>query len=240
MKRSIFVSLSSILLALALAGCAAAPKISQPTLDELMAEVNAQHQSIQQKPIDRWHFIKGTPDEAILEPYRIVEEGFKAFDQDAVITADQAAQDVEYLFGAFATLYGPYDYLGGADVFNAHKAEILAQCAQRESWTAQEFQELLLDGLAFLPDAHFNINGHRTNLFQVPFFFRETAFYKTDAGYQTAEGKTVESVDNHPELEELFKRSISPEGEIVYYPILLEPRAWNDQPQPCSETLPVR
>lgn len=240
MKRSIFVSLSSILLALALAGCAAAPKISQPTLDELMAEVNAQHQSIQQKPIDRWHFIKGTPDEAILEPYRIGEEGFKAFDQDAVITADQAAQDVEYLFGAFATLYGPYDYLGGADVFNAHKAEILAQCAQRESWTAQEFQELLLDGLAFLPDAHFNINGHRTNLFQVPFFFRETAFYKTDAGYQTAEGKTVESVDNHPELEELFKRSISPEGEIVYYPILLEPREWNDQPQTCSETLTVR
>ena len=50
----------------------------------------------------------------------------------------------------------------------------------------------------------------------------------------------MESVDNHPELEELFKRSISPEGEIVYYPILLEPREWNDQPQTCSETLTVQ
>lgn len=240
MKRSIFVSLLSILLALALAGCAAAPKISQPTLDELMAEVNAKHQSIEQKPMDRGPFLRYAPDEATVAQYSLGEEGAKPFDPDAVISADQAAQDVEYLFGAFAALYGPYDYLGGADVFNAHKAELLAQCAQRESWTAQEFQDLLLDGLAFLPDAHFNINGGHTNLFQVPFFFRETAFYKTDAGYQTAEGKIVASVDNHPALEELFKRSISPEGEIVYYPVLLEPGEWNHQLQTCGEPLTVR
>lgn len=239
-KHRMGTALLSAILCVSMAGCAVAPDLHQPTLEELLAEVNAKHQSIEQKPVDRGLFMRQAPDEATLEQYQIGEEGAQPFDPDAVITAAQAAQDVEYLFGAFAALYGPYDYLGGAEGFDAHKAEILAQCAEQESWTAQKFQDLLLDGLSFLPDAHFNINGYRNNLFQFPFFFRETAFYKSDAGYQTAEGKTVESVDNHPDLEELFKRSISPEGEIVYYPILLEPGEWNDQPKTCSEVLTIR
>ena len=222
-KHGMGIALLSVILCVLMAGCAAAPELQQPTLEELLAGVNAKHQSVEQKPMDRGRYLRQAPDQAALEQYQIGEDGAKPFDLDAVITATQAARDVEYLFGAFAALYGPYDYLGGAEVFDAHKAEILARCGEQESWTAQAFQDLLLDGLAFLPDAHFNINGGHTNLFQVPFFFRETDFYKTDGGYQTAEGKRVESVDNHPDLEGLFKPSISPEGEIVYYPILLEP-----------------
>ena len=239
-KHGMGTALLSVILCVLMAGCAAAPELQQPTLEELLAGVNAKHQSVEQKPMDRGRYLRQAPDQAALEQYQIGEDGAKPFDPDAVITAAQAARDVEYLFGAFAALYGPYDYLGGAEVFDAHKAEILARCGEQESWTAQAFQDLLLDGLAFLPDAYFNINGGHTNLFQIPFFFRETDFYKTDEGYQTAEGKRVESVDNHPDLEGLFKPSISPEGEIVYYPILLEPGEWNDQTQTCSEALTIR
>ena len=47
--------------------------------------------------------------------------------------------------------------------------------------------------------------------------------------------KRVASVDGYSDLDELFKRSISPEGEIVYYPILLK----EDEPQAGDETLIV-
>ena len=70
------------------------------------------------------------------------------FDPDAELTAAQAAEDVEYLFDAFRTLYGPYDYFGGDETFGEHKAELLAL------WTATEPEGR---GLSFLKD-HFNIN----------------------------------------------------------------------------------
>lgn len=47
-------------------------------------------------------------------------------------------------------------------------------------------------------------------------------FVKTDSGYQDSKGKTVVSVDGHPDLDALFKRSISKEGYLVYYPVLLK------------------
>lgn len=240
MKHRMMAALLSVVLCISLAGCTAAPDFPQPTLEELLAEVNAEHQSIQQPSLDWSAYIRSKPDEAALEKYSIGAEGLKACDPDAVLTAAQAAEDVEYLFGAFEALYGPYDYLGGKEVFDAHKAEILTRCAEQESWTVRAFRDMVMEGLCFLPDAHFNINGSHTNQFEIPFFFRETAFYKTDAGYQTADGRTVRSVDNHPDLDALFKRSISPEGEIVYYPILLEPREDPYKPQYCSETLTVR
>ena len=47
-------------------------------------------------------------------------------------------------------------------------------------------------------------------------------FVKTDSGYQDSKGKTVVSVDGYPDLDALFKRSISKEGYLVYYPVLLK------------------
>lgn len=108
---------------------------------------------------------------------------------------------------------------------------------EKESWTATEVKDLLLEGLRFFKDGHFSINnGERPNPWQVPFFYREVAFYKTEEGdYISEKGKRVASVDGYSDLDELFKRSISPEGEIVYYPILLK----EYEPQAGDETLIV-
>ena len=80
------------------------------------------------------------------------------------------------------------------------------------------------EGLRFFKDGHFSINnGERPNPWQVPFFYRKVDFYNTEEGdYISEKGKRVASVDGYSDLDELFKRSISPEGEIVYYPILLK------------------
>ena len=226
-----------------LAGCA--PSLPpQPTLDELLAEVNTAHRMVNQPQVDASQYMtRPAPDEETLDYFTSDLAKFE-FDPDAEVTAAQAAEDVEYLFGAFRALYGPYDYFGGDETFGAHKAELLAQLEEKESWTATEVQNLLVGGLGFLKDGHFNINGARTNLFQVPFFFREVAFYKTEEGdYISEKGKRVASVDGYSDLDELFKRSISPEGEIVYYPILLRERdPFTDQsePQICDEALTVR
>lgn len=55
-----------------------------------------------------------------------------------------------------------------------------------------------------------------------PLLFRQVMFVKTDSGYQDSKGKTVVSVDGYPDLDALFKRSISKEGYLVYYPVLLK------------------
>ena len=229
-----------------LAGCA--PSLPpQPTLDELLAEVNAAHQAVDKPQGDagqgQYLHLRPGPDEETLDYFTSDLTRFE-FDPDAELTAAQAAEDVEYLFDAFRALYGPYDYFGGDETFGEHKAELLAQLEEKESWTAIEVQNLLVGELGFLKDGHFNINGERTNLFQVPFFFREVAFYKTEEGdYISEKGKRVASVDGYSDLDELFKRSISPEGKIVYYPVLLQERnPFKDQsePQICDEALTVR
>ena len=231
------------LCALALAACLSLAACTlalppQPTLDELLAEVNAAHQAVQRPQVDAEQYMREGPDEETVA--RFTEGELTAFNADAELTAAQAAEDVEYLFEAFRTLYGPYEYFGGDEMFGAHKAELLARLAEKDGWTAAEVQDLLLEGLRFFQDGHFNINGGKPNLPKVPFFFREAAFCRTEEGYLREDGKRVASVDGYEDLDELFKRSISPEGEIVYYPVLLKEWTMTDQPQPCDEQLTVR
>ena len=56
----------------------------------------------------------------------------------------------------------------------------------------------------------------------VPFFFRSVAYMKTENGYETVDGKIVASVDGYEDLNELFKLSLTKEGELVYYPVILD------------------
>jgi hypothetical protein len=93
--------------------------------------------------------------------------------------------------------------------------------------------------LSFLKDRHFRINYNFVNPISYPFFFRETAFQKTESGYQTADGKIVQSVEGYDDLDALFKRSISSEGKLVYYPILLKNAYWQDEEKICDEILTV-
>ena len=70
------------------------------------------------------------------------------------------------------------------------------------------------------------------------------AFVPAEDGWRTVGGRTVESVDGHEDLDELFKRSISRQGDLVYYPVLLEDVAFDGQSEfqrhTCSEQLTVR
>ena len=223
------VLIVSVLLSfmLTLSGCSHLPV---ETLDELLAETNAAHQAINNEGL-RSHFTLRQPVDENGEPISTSEldaemhtyytDDPEPYDPYLVLTREQMIEDVTYLFDALYTCYGNYDRMGGQPVFDAAEQAILEECAQLTTLQVKEFQQLLLSHLDFVKDAHFQIQNQSPNSLWYAFFFREVAFYEDNGQYVTADHKTVASVEGYDDLTELFKRSISPEGEIVWYPVLL-------------------
>lgn len=226
MKR-VFAAICSLLSVglLLMAGCSRAPAV---TLDQLMEEINAAHQQINHQGLEN-SFQKRKPLDETGQAISLQEQHFyfsqkpEPYDPEVLLSQEQMMEDTTYLFDALYACYGNYDQMGGRDAFDAAEQAILEECSQKAPLRAEEFKELLLSHLEFVKDSHFTIDDTDTNPSQIPFFFRETEFYKTqDNQYRTKEGKTVASVEGHENLDGLFRRSISPEGEIVYYPVLLK------------------
>ena len=168
-----------------LAGCA--PSLPpQPTLDELLAEVNAEHQAIDNDGL-RGRFALRQPVNENGEPVSMSERYSyyttdpEPYDPDLVLTQEQMIEDVTYLFDALYTCYGNYDRMGGQAAFDAAEQAILEECAQYSSLRAEEFQKLLVPHFAFVKDAHFQIQNQSPNPLWYPFFFREEVFTRMTA-----------------------------------------------------------
>lgn len=244
MKHRILAALLSAALFLSLAGCAAAPDIPQPTLEELLDQVNAEHQSIQREELDPTPYLRTSlSDESWMKISAYITNTRSDYDPDLELTHSQAVEDINYLFDAFYYAYGFYDYFGGHAAFDAAQEKMLEALETKDTLTCQELEQIIVSQLGFIKDGHFRINETSPSPTQVPFFFRQTAFLKTEDGYQTVNGKTVESVENHTDLDDLFKRSISKEGQIVYYPVLLKEAVFDGQSEfknhICDEKLTV-
>jgi len=91
--------------------------------------------------------------------------------------------------------------------------------------------------MSFVEDGHFSILGKEMGKYAVPFFFRNVAFQKTDEGYVAEDGRLVASVDGFEDLDELFKLSLTMNGELVYFPILLEYHWLRSEPVTCSTSV---
>ena len=244
MKHRILAALVSAALCISLAGCAAALDIPQPTLEELLDEVNAEHQSIQRDELDPTPYLRtGLSLEDQSKAREYMTETFSGYDPDLKLDHSQAVEDVNYLFEACYYAYGLYDYFGGHPAFDAAQEAILQDLEDQDTVTCQQLEQIIASHLGFIKDGHFSINQNHPAPFQIPFFFRQTAFLKTENGYQTVDGKTVESVENHADLDDLFKRSISKQGQIVYYPVLLKEAMFDGQSEfekhTCDEELTV-
>ena len=236
MKKKLCVILS--LSMLCLSGCSSVESL---TFEELMEEVNAKHQEVEAVDVDISDYIGDLVDDEQRNQYYLNNTQEK-YDPEKVLTQQQAMEDVTYLFDAFHDCYGPYEYFGGAKVFDEAEEKIKGELQKQESIKSEDFEKILLQELKFVKDAHFGINMQRTNPVKIPFFFRETAFQKTEKGYQTTDGKQVKSVEGYKNLDEVMKRSLSKEGELVYYPVLLKDCDFWDAlgtPQTCDETLTI-
>lgn len=244
MTRRLCSAFIGMILCLSLVSCSSAPDIPQPTLDELLAEVNAEHQSIQRGELDPTPYLRTSlSQEDWSKAAEYTTETYSDYDPNKSLTHDEAVEDVSYLFDACYYAYGLYDYFGGHETFDAAQQAIFQDLDGKDTVTCQELEEIMVSHLGFIKDGHFSINQNHPAPFQIPFFFRQTAFLKTEDGYQTVNGKVVESVENHEDLDELFKRSISKQGQIVYYPVLLKEAMFDGQSEfekhTCDEELTV-
>lgn len=173
-KRSLCVILS--LTMLCLAGCSSAENL---TFEELMEEVNAKHQAVEQVTLD--DISKYEKDEKALEE-SVKNCGKKTgeeYNSEKILTREEAVEDVDFLFDMLYDCYGLYESMGGAKVFDAHEEEVKNELQTYENLTVAELEEILLEELNFIQDGHFNINKSMLCKIKMPFFFREVAFQKT-------------------------------------------------------------
>lgn len=141
----------------------------------------------------------------------------------SVVTLQQVTDDMEWLYHALRVEYGAYTYFGGDEAFRPAIDAVIADCAAMSTITANDVLISLLRNFAFVKDAHFTFGGFSLTERIVPFFFRSVAYIKTENGYETLDGKVVASVNGQSDLDKLFKLSLTAEGDLVYYPIILEP-----------------
>lgn len=198
-------------------------KDAQPTKAELLAEINEEHRRYEGGSSDPTPYLRHYDDPADAKKSTdYLTDTYSEYDAAKELNPEEAEEDVNYLFDAFYYDFAFYDYFGGHAVFDQAKADTLQEVQSRDSLTCEDLQKILVSHLTFIKDGHFNINQDYPSEKDIPFFFRQVMFVKTDSGYQNANGKVVASVDDHPDLDELFKRSISKEGYLVYYPVLLK------------------
>lgn len=224
-KRKAFLCLCAALGAgMCLTGCTrnagnkGTPDIQQ-TLDELMDEVNQRHKSIVRQDIDFSKWLRKTEADP---SFQVETADSDQYDPGLSMTMQEAEADIDYLFDYYRNNYGLYDYFGGDEAFFAAKGRVLEECRAEETLTCEVLEHSLLNNLAFVKDGHFLINRQSGAKMKYPFFYREIAFIKDGEGYRAADGRMVESIKGYEQWQDLLKLSISEEGNLVYYPVLLK------------------
>lgn len=210
MKR---LFLAILIFLMVFTGCSA--DIAQPTMEELLAEVNAEHQAVQKPEVSVEKYPQyislRSPIEQELQPAKPDENGG--------ISIEQAEFDVNLLFDTLHRNYGLYDFYGGDDVFETARNKTLADCENSQQMDADVLQQIILNNLSFITDQHFSVGGEQPSATICPCFFTEVSFQKTHNGYVSEDRRIVKSVEGQDDLDALFKRSLTKEGKIVYWPI---------------------
>lgn len=183
-------------------------------LISLMEQINAEHQAVEKVSLDGHE--KYIQTELKNATVTVAEAN-----EDGSFSAAQAEADLQYFFDYLRGNYGLYLYFGGDEVFGAAKEEILRQVREEETLTVERFSEILWENMRFIQDGHFSIDNKGTLKSLIPHFFIEIPFHKTENGYQSEDGKLVSAVEGYDDLDLLFKRSLSRDGDIVYYPVVM-------------------
>lgn len=183
-------------------------------LTELMQQVNQEHRVIRKPEVNYGDFFSSRE----VSKVEITESASPY----GSVTLEQLDQDTDYLFANLKEGYGLYFYFGGDPVFNAAKEAIKQDCREIQEVTFSAYKEVLKKNLSFIQDLHFSIGKEKITPITIPLFYTEMELEKTEQGYRTPDGKVVASVDGYENLDELFKRSLTREGKIVYSPITFE------------------
>ena len=184
-------------------------------LTALMETVNVEHQAVIKPALEEYK-------KYVQTPIKTASIQVASANEDGSFSFAQAEADVDYFFATLQGGYGLYDYLGGDEVFFAKWDEIIEILREEENLTVESFAEIVRSKLDFIVDLHFSFNERGTiEKTVMPVFYTDIPFEKCEEGYRTTDGKIVQSVEGYENLDELFKRSLSVDGDIVYYPIVM-------------------
>lgn len=186
----------------------------------LMEAVNASHRAVLKPDVDFTSYLHSfSGDDFNIFDYQSTDVDYAP---GAALTLAQAEADLDVLFRALQTTYGPYYAFGGDEAFGAAKAAVLQDCKDASPLTAGVLEQSLLKHLAFMKDGHFTINGTGLSEVQVDNSYSKVAYLKDEQGYYTQDGgRRVASVDGYADLDGLFRLSASTNGQVVYYPGVL-------------------
>lgn len=228
---------SKRLLTLVISGCLLFNFATTPAFAEWqenwLNNINLEHRTIKKPTIDFNQYVKDDGSEYTTEDLLQYSSYNQNFDGNTVLTLQQVQNDLAILFEGLKSTYGPYYYFGGDEVFLSAKAAILEDCRQSDPLTAAVLVQSMQKHLSFIQDGHFTINRKSSGRPIVSYLYQTTAFVlKQDGFHRQSDNLLVAAVDGVDNLHKLFGRSISPEGELIYYPVVLAPLAENAKGHP--------
>lgn len=205
---------------------------AQQPYHELFEEATEKNRSID-APTDslnqyRYHFKNGrelfTQEDAdIIKFFNFNEPATVTVEKE--IAKENARLEVEWLFRLLRTQYGLYTWLGGDEVFEQAKKEILSQLDGESAIPTIEYFNLLINELDFIEDSHFNINGKNFKPDVILYSNEEKEIFEYCGRFyaDTAYTKEVISIDGQSP-ETYIKKAIGKYGEITYYLYATEKR----------------
>lgn len=188
-------------------------------LDQFLSQVNDRNKQIPDPETDyRSYLPLNLGSEAQLENKVVKNRP----EEKGVLSLEQVENDFNILLYHLQSDYGHYNYFGGNEKFFEAREKVLEDCAELDKITVTDFERILLESLSFVEDKHFIINGKSPVPSLYPYRYEEIMFEKTEDGYRALDtGLMVGQVQGQEDLDTLFRPSISEEGAIVYYPIIL-------------------
>lgn len=223
MKRLIIIiAIITVVTLITLFGCSSDSKVSNSTpknFEELTSMFNANHKSVVKPDID---FEKYISDYKPNDIRWIQVSEIPLYNGSRTFTNDEVKEDINYLFKCLKDGYGLYNYFGGDEVFNASRDKLIEKYSYENNISLDDFLYGTIDNLAFIKDSHFNIYGVKTNKNKFAYIFDEIEFQKVEGKYiKSDNNKIVLSVNKNEKLDEVFKLSISSDGRLVYYPVII-------------------
>ena len=128
MLKKVFVWILAAMLALSNVGCTSVP---QPTMEELLAEVNAEHQEVEKGTINASQYVGDLVDQDLRWSY-YPKENPAEYDSEKILTQQQAVEDVTYLFDAFHDCYGRMNILAVQKCLIRQRKQSRRNCKQKK------------------------------------------------------------------------------------------------------------
>lgn len=147
------------------------------------------------------------------------------YDENRILTYDEAKDDVDRIFKLFKYGYGAYGYFGGEKVFEKAKETILNEIDGKEKIMCRDFNNILTQNLLFIKDGHFYISQNQSsdrslkkNIYKV-YYMSNEEFLKDENGYYKLmdnNKRYIKSINDDENIDKYIKYSINEDGKLTY------------------------